>query len=50
MLRSDLCDFSEAYIVVKGNNFVTNPENAKRNKVFHSKTMHQLSIVLQKLM
>ena len=23
MLRSDLCDFSDAYIVVKGNIFVT---------------------------
>ena len=32
MLKSDLCDFSDAYIVVKGNIVVTNPENAKRNK------------------
>ena len=32
MLRSDLCDFSDAYIVVKGNIIVTNPDNAKRNK------------------
>ena len=32
MLRSDLCDFSDAYIVVKGNITVTNPDNAKRNK------------------
>ena len=32
MLRSDLCDFSDAYIVVKGNITVTNPNNAKRNK------------------
>ena len=29
MLRSDLCDFSDAYIVVKGNIIVTNPDNAK---------------------
>ena len=29
MLRSDLCDFSDAYIVVKGNITVTNPKNAK---------------------
>ena len=32
MLRSDLCDFSDAYIVVKGNITATNPNNAKRNK------------------
>ena len=32
MLRSDLCDFSDAYIVVKGEITVTNPNNAKRNK------------------
>ena len=27
MLRSDLCDFSDAYIVVKGKIIVTNPNN-----------------------
>ena len=32
MLRSDLCDFSNAYIVVKGDITVTNPDIAKRNK------------------
>ena len=32
MLRSDLCDFSDAYIVVKGIITVTDPEKAKRNK------------------
>ena len=32
MLRSDLCDFSDAYIVVKGDITVTNPNNAKRNQ------------------
>ena len=32
MLRSDLCDFSDAYIDVEGNIIVTNPANAKRNK------------------
>ena len=31
MLRSDLCDFSDVYIVVKGNITVTNSNNAKRN-------------------
>ena len=32
MLRSDLCDFSNAYIVVKGIIAVTNLYDAKRNK------------------
>ena len=32
MLRSDLCDFSDAYIVVKGNITVTEPDNAKKLK------------------
>ena len=32
MLRSDLCNFSDAYIIVKGDITVTNPNNAKRNK------------------
>ena len=33
MLRSHLRNFSDAYIVVKGVNAVTNPDDAKRNKV-----------------
>ena len=33
MLRSDLCDYSDAHIVVKGNITVTDPDNAKRNKL-----------------
>ena len=32
MLRSDLCDFSDAYIIVKGTITVLRPNNAKRNK------------------
>ena len=32
MLRSDLCNFSDTYIVVKGEITVTKPNNAKRNK------------------
>ena len=32
MLRSDLFDFSDAYITVKGTITVTNPNDAKRNK------------------
>ena len=33
MLRPDLCNFGDVYIVVKGVNAVTNPDDAKRNKV-----------------
>ena len=32
MLRSDLCDFNDVYIVVKGTITVTDPDNPKRNK------------------
>ena len=32
MLRSDLCDFSDVYIVVKGNITVIDPDNAKKIK------------------
>ena len=32
MLRSDLCNFNDVYIVVKGIITVTEPDNAKRNK------------------
>ena len=38
MLRSDLCDFSAAYNVVKGTITVTEPDNAKRNKIFAFKS------------
>ena len=32
MLRSNVCDFSDAYIVVKGYIAVTEPDDAERNK------------------
>ena len=32
MLRSNLCDFSDAYIVVKGKITVTNPDDANYKK------------------
>ena len=32
MLRSDLCDYSDAYIVVKGTITVVRPDNANKNK------------------
>ena len=50
MLRSDICDFSDAYIVVKGEITVTNPDNTKRNKAVAFKIMHHLSTVFQQLM
>ena len=33
MLRSDLCDCSDAYIAVKGISAVTTPDDTKRNKI-----------------
>ena len=33
MLKSDLCDFSDVYIVAKGTITVTNPNDAKRNNL-----------------
>ena len=50
MLRSDLFNFSDSYIVVKGDITVTAPYNAKRNKSLHFKIIHYLSTVFQKLM
>ena len=50
MLRSDLYDYSNSYIVVKGDITVTNPNNAERNKQQHLKIMLHLSSVFQKLM
>ena len=32
MLRSDLCDYSDAYIIVKGNITVLRPSDARGNK------------------
>ena len=32
MLRSDLCDYSDAYIIVKGTIAVVRPNNAKKNE------------------
>ena len=54
MLRSDLCDFRDVYIVVKGVIAVSNPDDAKKIiiiiKQWHLKTMHHLSTQFQKLM
>ena len=45
MLRSDLCDYSNAYIVVKGKINVTRPNNTDEYK----KIMHHLIAAFQKL-
>ena len=42
MLRSDLCDFSDAYIVMKGVIVVTNLMMQKETKRLHLKTKHDL--------
>ena len=49
-LRSDLWDYSDAHIVVKGIITVANPENEKETKVLLLKIMHHSSIAFQKLM
>ena len=50
MLRSDLCNFSNAYIVLKRTITVTNPNNAKRNKAVAFKNNVPFIIAFQKLM
>ena len=60
MFKSDLCDFSDAYIVVKGIITVINPGNAKRNKAvafknnvpfinYISKTNGVYKLIMQKI-
>ena len=49
MLRSDLCDFSDAYIVVKGTITVTNPDNNVYDKKLAFKNNHCLFLAFQKL-
>ena len=52
MLRSDLCDFSDTYIVVKGVIVVTDRDNVKRNKsvAFKNNAPMHLSTAFQKSM
>ena len=50
MLRSDLCNFNDVYIVVKEDISVGAPNNAKKIKQQYLKTMHSLSTAFQKLM
>ena len=49
MIRSDLCDYSDAYIVVEGDIIVTEPDNAIRNKSVDLKITHHFLTASQKL-
>ena len=49
MLRSDLCDFSDAYIVVKWIIDVTNANNTKRNKAMAFKSNAPLINCISKI-
>ena len=49
MLQSDLCDYSDAYIVVKGTITVADPHDANYNKKLSFKIMHHLLVAFQKL-
>ena len=40
MLRSDLCGYSDAYIIVKGTITIVRPNGAKEIKRYHLKIMH----------
>ena len=51
MLRSDLCDFRDAYIVVKGTITLDGESNTnKRNKSVHLKIILHLSTAFQRSM
>ena len=51
MLRSDLCDYSDAYIIAKGDITLEGNNDAnKRKKILPLKIMYHLSIAFQKLM
>ena len=50
MLKSDLRNFSEAYIVVKGTITVTGTSNrSKKKRFWYLNIMHQLLVAFQKL-
>ena len=50
ILRSDLCDFSDSYIVVKGTITIVTPNTAKRNKVVIFKNNAPFINCISKLM
>ena len=50
-LRSDLCDYSDVYIIVKGDITLEGGNDAnKQNKNLRFRKRHQLAIAFQKLM
>ena len=49
MLRSDLCGYSDAYIIVKGRISVTGTENTNRQEANFLRIMLHLDHVYQKL-
>ena len=50
MLRSDLCDCSNAYIIVKGTITIVRPNDAKRNKAVAFKNNAPFINCISKLM
>ena len=48
MLRFDLCDHSDAYIVIEGKIIVTNPYNDAYDKKLVLKIIHHLLATFQK--
>ena len=51
MLRTDLCDYFDAYIIVKGDITLEGGNDAnKQNKNLRFRKRHQLAIAFQKLM
>ena len=49
MLRSDLCDFSDVYIVLEGDITLEGDDANKQTKILHLKTMYHLLTAFQKL-
>ena len=49
MLRSDLCDFSDAYIIVKGSITVTNPDDNAYDKKLASKNNESFVSCISKI-
>ena len=52
MLKSDLCDFNDVYIVLIFLSLIqrTQKKNKKKAKVLHLKIMHHLTTAFQKSM
>ena len=47
ILKSDLCDFSDACIAVKGDIIVTNSDDAKRNKIVFKNNAPFINCILK---